>query len=84
MHRQNPLLRNRKQTRYKPRDTENPSLFSVLTMVIMSALYVSFVYFMLERHNALPDDGIQFACLCLAPPTLVTVFGVAMLQCILG
>ena len=84
MHRQNPLLRNRKQTRYRSRDTEAPSLFSVLTMVIMSVLYASFVYLMLERHNALPDDGIQLACLCLAPPILVTVFGVAMLQCMFG
>ena len=78
------MLRYRQQTTYKPRDPDAPSALSVIAMMLIAALYASLVYFLLERSNSLPEDGIEFACLCLAPPTLVIMIGITMLQCLLG
>lgn len=84
MHRNNPMLRYRQQTTHKPRDPDTPSVFSVLVMMVMASLYASLVYYILDRNNSLPEDGIEFACMCLAPPTIVIGVGIVMLQCILG
>ena len=78
------MLRYRQQTTYKPRDPDTPSALSVIVMMLIAALYASLVYFLLERSNALPEDGVEFACMCLAPPTLVIMIGFAMLQCLMG
>ena len=84
MPRIHPFLQGRPRPYRKPQEPEPPSLFEVIVVLVITAIYASLMYCILESNNALPEDGVGFACICIAPPVILIGAAAMILQCIIG